>query len=174
LQITLLEYIHSRHFVHRDIKPANFVMGNGEQADQVYLVDFGLAKKYRAPMTHIHIPCAENNSLTGSAPFASINNHLGLEQSRRDDLESLAYVLIYFISGSLPWHGKTTKKKQPISILQMKESAPLLHGYSEFNTFLNYTRSLSFDDKPDYAYARALFADLLVREGYKHDYEYDW
>ncbi|KAF2294932.1 hypothetical protein GH714_027129 [Hevea brasiliensis] len=91
--INRVEYMHSRGFLHRDIKPDNFLMGLGRKANQVYVIDFGLAKKYRDLQTHKHIPYRENKNLTGTARYASVNTHLGVEQSRRDDLESLGYVL---------------------------------------------------------------------------------
>ena len=93
-QISRIEYIHSRNFIHRDIKPDNFLMGIGKRGNQVNVIDFGLAKKFRDPKTHLHIPYRENKNLTGTARYTSINTHLGVEQARRDDLESLAYVLI--------------------------------------------------------------------------------
>jgi serine/threonine protein kinase len=175
-----VEYIHSKNFIHRDIKPDNFLMGAGKRGTQVNVIDFGLAKKYRDPKTHQHIPYRENKNLTGTARYASINTHLGIEQSRRDDLESLGYVLMYFNRGSLPWQGLKahTKKQKYEKISDKKMSTPvetLCKGFApEFATFLNYSRSLRFDDKPDYAYLRKLLRDLFIREGYKYDAIFDW
>ena len=175
-----IEYIHARCFIHRDIKPDNFLMGIGKRGSQVNVIDFGLAKKFRDPRTHLHIPYRENKNLTGTARYASINTHLGIEQSRRDDLESLGYVLIYFCRGSLPWQGLKagTKRQKYDRIMEKKMSTPaeiLGRGLPvEFVHYLNYTRSLRFEDKPDYTYLRRLFRDLFLREGYKYDYIFDW
>eukprot|EP01111_Echinosteliopsis_oligospora_P008977 TRINITY_DN2542_c0_g1_i4.p1 TRINITY_DN2542_c0_g1~~TRINITY_DN2542_c0_g1_i4.p1 ORF type:complete len:536 (-),score=141.92 TRINITY_DN2542_c0_g1_i4:172-1779(-) len=175
-----VEYIHQKNFIHRDIKPDNFLMGVGKRGNQANVIDFGLAKKYRDPKTHQHIPYRENKNLTGTARYASINTHLGIEQSRRDDLESLGYVLMYFNRGSLPWQGlkAVTKKQKYEKISDKKMSTPvetLCKGFpAEFATFLNYSRSLRFDDKPDYAYLRKLLRDLFIREGYKYDAIFDW
>jgi casein kinase 1 len=126
-QISRIEYVHSKSFIHRDIKPDNFLMGLGKRANQVNIIDFGLAKKYRDPKTHQHIPYRENKNLTGTARYASINTHLGIEQSRRDDLESLGYVLMYFLRGSLPWQGMkaATKKQKYEKISEKKMSTPI-------------------------------------------------
>ncbi|CAN1271109.1 Casein kinase 1-like protein 10 [Linum perenne] len=165
--INRVEYMHSRSFLHRDIKPDNFLMGLGRKANQVYVIDYGLAKK-------------ENKNLTGTARYASVNTHLGVEQSRRDDLESLGYVLMYFLRGSLPWQGlKAGNKKQKYDkISEKKMLTPievLCKSYpSEFTSYFHYCRSLRFDDKPDYAYLKKLFRDLFVREGYQFDYIFDW
>jgi casein kinase I family protein HRR25 len=179
-QISRLEYVHSRHFVHRDIKPSNFLIGIGGHCDEISIVDFGLAKQYRNRNTHIHIPCRTNYALTGTAAFASINSHNGLEQSRRDDLESLAYILIYFLHGSLPWYGGANNAKTPrlkftrnskvnSDINFICDSLP-----KEFAILLDYARALQYDETPDYKYLCNLFNDLLGHEGHKHDNVFDW
>jgi len=175
-----IEYIHGKCFIHRDLKPDNFLMGMQKRGNQVYLIDYGLAKKYRDSKTHQHIPYREHKNLTGTARYASINAHLGLEQSRRDDLESLGYVLMYFNRGNLPWQGlkaptkkqkydKISEKKIGTAVEQLCKNYPI-----EFAQYLNYCRSLRFEDKPDYTYLRKLFRDLFVKEGYRHDAMYDW
>ncbi|KEH23945.1 casein kinase I-like protein [Medicago truncatula] len=147
---------------------------------KVYIIDYGLAKKFRDLQTHRHIPYRENKNLTGTARYASVNTHLGIEQSRRDDLESLGYVLMYFLRGSLPWQGlkagtkkqkydKISEKKMTTSIEVLCKSYP-----SEFTSYFHYCRSLRFEDKPDYSYLKRLFRDLFIREGYQFDYVFDW
>ncbi|XP_077250752.1 casein kinase 1-like protein 10 isoform X2 [Tasmannia lanceolata] len=178
--INRVEYMHSRGFLHRDIKPDNFLMGLGRRANQVYIIDYGLAKKYRDLQTHKHIPYRENKNLTGTARYASVNTHLGVEQSRRDDLESLGYVLMYFLRGSLPWQGLKagTKKQKYDKISEKKMLTPIevlcKSHPSEFISYFHYCRSLRFDDKPDYSYLKRLFRDLFIREGYQFDYVFDW
>ncbi|KAK4780990.1 hypothetical protein SAY87_017096 [Trapa incisa] len=179
-QINRIEFVHAKSFLHRDIKPDNFLMGLGRRASQVYIIDFGLAKKYRDTSTHQHIPYRENKNLTGTARYASMNTHLGIEQSRRDDLESLGFVLMYFLRGSLPWQGlKAGTKKQKYEKISEKKVATsieaLCRGYpSEFASYFHYCRSLRFDDKPDYAYLKRIFRDLFIREGFQFDYVFDW
>lgn len=178
--ISRTDFIHSRNFIHRDIKPDNFLMGLGKKGNLVYIIDFGLAKKYRDGRTHQHIPYKENKNLTGTARYASINTHLGIEQSRRDDLESLGYVLMYFNRGSLPWQGlKAANKRQKYErISEKKMSTPieeLCKGYPiEFPTYLNYCRQLRFEERPDYSYLRQLFRTLFHRQGFTYDYVFDW
>lgn len=174
-----IEYMHTKNFIHRDIKPDNFLMGIQKKMHIVYLIDFGLAKKFR-DQKGCHIPYKDNKHLTGTARYASINNHLGIEQARRDDLESLGYVLMYFLRGTLPWQGlkAKTKLEKYNRICEKKTSTgikKLCEGFPpEFSIYLNYTRSLGFEEKPDYQYLRKLFRDLFIRSGYIMDYVFDW
>ncbi|XP_045476015.1 casein kinase I-like isoform X2 [Harmonia axyridis] len=178
--ISRTDFIHSRNFIHRDIKPDNFLMGLGKKGNLVYIIDFGLAKKYRDGKTNEHIPYRENKNLTGTARYASINTHSGIEQSRRDDLESLGYVLMYFNRGSLPWQGlkAATKRQKYERISEKKMSTPLeelCKGYpGEFFRYLHYCRQLKFEQNPDYNYLRQLFRTLFHRQGFTYDYVFDW
>ena len=146
----------------------------------VFVIDYGLAKRYRDPKTQMHIPYREGKNLTGTARYASVNTHLGIEQSRRDDMEALGYILMYFLRGSLPWQGlkANNKKDKYEKIMEKKMNTSLevlCKGFpAEFVNYLNYSRSLRFEDKPDYAYLRRAFKDLFFREGYTYDYVFDW
>lgn len=112
--------------------------------------------------------------------YASINAHMGIEQSRRDDMESLGHVLLYFIRGSLPWQGlkAATKKQKYDRISEKKLSTPvdnLCKGQpSEFATYLHYCRGLRFDEAPDYMYLRQVFRVLFRTRNYHYDYVFDW
>ena len=171
-----VEFIHSRNFIHRDIKPDNFLMGRGNKRHQVYVIDFGLAKKYRDPRTGLHIPYKDGKSLTGTARYASINTHLGIEQARRDDIEGLGYILVYFMKGNLPWQGlkartikekyeKIKEKKISISLDNLCSGLP-----EEFKTFIKYARELQFEDRPDYSYLK----NLLKQIAYNNDLNFDY
>ena len=109
--LSRIEYMHEKGFIHRDIKPENFVIGLNEKSNLVYLIDYGLSKRYKDKNSGQHIPYRENKQLVGTVRYASVNAHLGIEQSRRDDLEGIGYVLVYFYLGRLPWQNKTDKGK---------------------------------------------------------------
>ena len=146
----------------------------------IYIIDYGLAKQYVDPKTQAHIKYRDNKNLTGTARYTSLNTHLGIEQSRRDDLEGIGYSLMYFNRGSLPWQGirTKTKKEKYAKIRDIKLSTTLetlcKDFPEEFTIYLKYCRKLSFEEKPDYSYLCKLFKDLFIRMKYKLDYIYDW
>eukprot|EP00607_Mallomonas_marina_P007674 CAMPEP_0182416324 /NCGR_PEP_ID=MMETSP1167-20130531/590_1 /TAXON_ID=2988 /ORGANISM="Mallomonas Sp, Strain CCMP3275" /LENGTH=346 /DNA_ID=CAMNT_0024588985 /DNA_START=294 /DNA_END=1334 /DNA_ORIENTATION=- len=165
-----IQTLHEYHLVHRDIKPDNFTIGVEPNHNVVFLVDFGMGKRYRNPDTRLHYPFRDGRSLSGTPRYASINNHLGIEQTRRDDLEAIGYILIYFLKRGLPWQGLKAKekhakyreillKKQEISIERLCDTCP-----SAFADYLTYVRNLGFNSEPDMAYLRKLFRDLYVQQ----------
>ena len=150
-------------------------MGVGSHAKIVHFIDFGLSKEFRDPNTYLHIPFKKGLGLIGTAAFASINSHLGLELGRRDDLESLAYVLFYFLWGSLPWQGLGPKGKDILKSKQGIATLDLFHELPpEFRTFFEHCRSLSFDGKPNYDHLYHLFDNLLAKEGLRNEVTFDW
>ncbi|GAB1311660.1 Casein kinase I isoform delta [Madurella fahalii] len=176
--ISRIEYIHSKGFLHRDIKPDNFLMGIGRQGNILYTIDFGLAKEVSDAERRKNV---EGLPLGGTRRYASIRNHNGREQSWGDDLESLGYIFVYFARGTLPWQGlkAATEEERDERIKEIKESLSgeaLCDGFlpREFATYIDYTRSLRFDDKPDYSYLRRLLRRLFAAKGFKHDNVFDW
>ncbi|KIP02006.1 hypothetical protein PHLGIDRAFT_32351 [Phlebiopsis gigantea 11061_1 CR5-6] len=176
-----IEYIHSRGLVHRDIKPANFVMSSRHPAEScVNVIDFGLAKKFRDPLTGEHIPYRQDEHHgVGTSLFASIHTHDGVEASRRDDLESLTYMLLYFLRGSLPWRklrGSTTAATWALIRAKKAETGGILTVRlpDEFQAFHAYVRGLEFYDLPDYEGLRQLLRGLALREGIEFDGRFDW
>uniref|UniRef100_A0A7S2L8P8 Casein kinase I n=1 Tax=Zooxanthella nutricula TaxID=1333877 RepID=A0A7S2L8P8_9DINO len=163
-----LEYLHSKGIIHRDIKPENFMCGVKNKIHHLYMIDFGLSKRY---FDKVHIPHRNKLSLTGTARYASVNAHRGLEQSRRDDLEAVGHMLMYFLRGVLPWSGldAKTKEEKYNKIRQYKENtrlSDLCSGYPpEFEQYLGICRSLDFTERPKYKELRALFTDVRQRLG---------
>ena len=176
-----MEFIHNKHIIHRDIKPDNFVIGVNNKSEIVYILDFGLAKKYRSSRTLQHIKFNINKKLTGTARYASINALRGCEQSRRDDLEAIGYVLMYFLRGSLPWQGlKVDRKEDRYKKIYEKKKATtpeeLCSGFPpELAEYVRYTRNLEFEQNPDYNYLKGLFRKIMEDKGYDpNDIRFDW
>jgi serine/threonine protein kinase len=178
--LSQIQYIHSHNIIHRDIKPENFLMGVGGHKNVVYIIDFGLSKDYRNPQTGVHIPYCTGRSLTGTARYASLGAMTGQEQSRRDDLEALGYLWMYFLRTSLPWStvvaqnqaeklAKILEKKRLTSFESLCEGFP-----SEFVTYFQMVRQLKFEEEPPYAAFRAMFRNLFLRCRFTYDYKYDW
>lgn len=171
-----IEYMHSKGFIHRDIKPENFMFGVKDQVHFVYIIDFGLSKKYWNDTQHV--PPKEKLSLTGTARYASINAHKGHEQSRRDDLEAIGHMFFYFLRGSLPWSGldAKTQEEKYRKICKKKEDTPVADlntGFpKQFDDYLVACRKLEFSQKPDFAMLHGLFA--ACRESSWKDHQYQW
>lgn len=176
-----LEDIHGRHRIFRDIKPENILIGNSNP-DELFLIDLGMAKNYINPRTKEHIPFIYNKKLTGTARYASLNTHLGYEQSRRDDLESLGYTLIYFMRGDLPWMGvrAPTGKEKHVIIGEKKKNTNFnllcgdLLAKSYLIKYMEYVRKLGFTDKPNYKYLIGLFKSALKASELQNDKNFDW
>ena len=156
------------------------MIGIGKKKNLVYAIDFGLAKRYRDPKTGVHISYRDGKSLTGTARYASVNTHLGIEQSRRDDLEALGYIIVYFLRGDLPWQGLKAKnmKEKYEKIKEKKvttQLSDLCKGFpEETQTFISYARELRFEDKSDYSYLKKLIRQMADRENIQFDYDFDW
>ena len=178
--LSRIEFLHSRYLIHRDIKPNNFLIGLSQKKNIIYICDFGLAKLYVDQKTGKHIPYKDNKSLIGTARYSSINTHLGIEQSRRDDLESLFYTLIYFKIGFLPWQGIKAKTKSEKNELIFKKKINTsvnelcLNLPHEFITFINYIKDLKFEDKPNYLYLKELLGIIFNKKNFLYDFYFDF
>ena len=177
--IPILKFIHDKHIIHRDIKPDNFAIGYDDPC-QIYILDFGLAKKYRSSKILKQIPMVKHSQLTGSTRYASINALKGFEQSRRDDMESLAYVLAYLIRGSLPWQGiaAKTKDEKYAKILNKKINISaeklLKNEPRELIEYIKYCKNLNYEEEPDYEYLSGLFTKIMTNMNEKIDFRFDW
>ena len=174
-----IEELHNLGYIHRDIKPDNFLIGTGKKKSRIFLIDFGLSKTYLDTEQN-HVEYRTDRSFTGSFRYSSIRNHKGIEQSRRDDLESIGYMLIFFLKGKLPWQGLrgSTKSKRSENIFNTKNStslSELCKGVPrEFHLYMKYCIVLRFLQKPDYNLLRNLFIVLFNNKKYNLDYVYDW
>lgn len=175
--IEKLRILHSRNIIHRDLKPEDILL-QSEKSDVLYLIDFDLSKSYKDSKNN-HIPYIEGKPFVGNARYGSLNSHLGIENSRRDDLESLGYMFVYLLNGKLPWQGikaytntekynKITEKKLSTIIEVLCQGLP-----SEFASFLQYARSLRFEERPQYEYLKNLFIELRNKIQ-EPPFKYEW
>lgn len=175
-----IEFVHSHGIIHRDIKPANFVLGAEGHSDKLYLIDYGLAKHYRDPKTGKHIEFVKKSGMTGTARYTTVNLHKGCEPSRRDDLGSIGYLLVYFLKGKLPWQGVNArdKKKRKKRIGRMKAKTlhhELCEGLpKELRAYFEYCGELKFDEEPDYNFLRSLIRRAAASQKIDFDWMFDW
>jgi serine/threonine protein kinase len=174
-----LEKLHDNNIVHRDIKPENFCIGIEERSETLHILDFGLSRYYRDPVTKTHIEFYGGLGMIGTPRYCSMNAHQGNQLSRRDDLESLGYVIIYLLKGTLPWKGVQAngKREKSTKILKIKqeciESGKLFEGLPrEFKEYFDVVINLNFEETPNYNKLRRMMKELFLNKGY--DYNFDW
>ncbi|KAH7328606.1 kinase-like domain-containing protein [Stachybotrys elegans] len=191
--LSRIEAIHKKKLLHMDIKPDNFLIGLKKKGNTIHAVDFGLAKEFHGDGRAEENETYEEGENASTLRYASVNNHKGLAYSWGDDLESLAYMLVFLATGELPWTGfdeldveesdseatvlhKMDLAKQNHILMKTKlTAAQICYGLPvEFTKFLEYARSLGFGQKPNYWYLRRLFRRRYNREGFSHDYVFDW
>ena len=177
--IDRIEFVHSKDIIHQDIKPENFLVGNPDTST-IYIIDFGLCKKYRSTRTGKHIIFSKTKKFIGTLEFCSINSMKGLEMTRRDDMESIGYMLIYLIKGTLPWicfenspflekYEKVYKIKANISNEELCKDLPI-----EICKYMKYVKSLKYEEQPNYEYLRQLFFSILRNMNEKFDLRFSW
>ncbi|KAH0829819.1 Casein kinase I isoform delta [Fonsecaea pedrosoi] len=181
--IRRIESLHAVGYLHRDIKPENFLLGTGNQGNVVYMTDFGIATSRSDSPPQITTQKPGNQpqiALVGTCDYASINGHLNVAPAWRDDLESLGYMALYFLHGSLPWQGlQAPNRKERHRLVYERKKAiavvELCHGLpTEFATYMSYIRGLEDQEKPDYKYLGRLFGRLFSKSGFKYDNVFDW
>lgn len=168
--ISHVEFLHGQLYIHRGIKPDNFCIGLQDQR-KIFMIDLGFAKRYRDPKTKRHMPY-EKYERCANPSWCSLRVSEGTMASRRDDLESLGYMFVFFLKGSLPWHGTCSIEMEDIKSEPLEDLCKDLPD--EFLKYLQYCRALKFDSDPDYRYLRLLFHQLFLEKGYENDWEFDW
>ena len=175
-----LEFIHSKNIIHCDIKPDNIILGAGKNLNIIQLIDFGISEFYYNLENNTHKLFKENQGFKGTITYSSINAQKEVSLSRRDDLESFGYMMIYLLKGSLPWSSLDIKEKKEKKkkILEIKETITNeeLCKYCpvEFKKYFDYCKNLQFDETPDYKYLIGLFDTLFLEKKYIYDNKYDW
>ena len=174
-----IKTLHENNFIHRDIKPENFTIGLKKMKNVIYMIDYGLTRKYCDSHKN-HIPYKEGKNLTGTALYASIYTHKGIEQSRRDDLESLGYMLIHFCKGELPWMNVKAKNKAGKyrkimeKKIEMKPEILCAGLIDEFREYFKYVRELQFTEEPNYELLFGLLNNAMKKNKIKNDFKFDW
>ena len=177
--IDRVQTIHSKNILHLDIKPSNFLVGNPDNS-LIYIIDFGLSKQYRSSRTGKHVQFSKNKYFAGNICFTSLNSMKGIEPTRRDELESIGYMLIFLYTLKLPWYNIKSKSvlelskkvyeiKSLISIKMICEETP-----KEMNEYMEYVRSLKFDENPNYNYLIKLFETMLQKINKNNDLNFSW
>ena len=178
--IKRIKHIHKKYHIHRDIKPDNFMTGYYKSDNKIYLIDFGLAKKYYSSSKKQHIKFKAGKNLVGTARYCSRNAHKGYELSRRDDIESIGYCLIYFLKGCLPWQGLKVKKIEEqfnkIAEKKMITNFETLTGGTppEFLQYFRHCDKLNFEEEPHYDFLIALFKNALSKYCNDNNFLFDW
>ena len=181
--IQRLKIIHKQGIIHRDLKPENLLVTKNIRDGLIYLIDFGLSKKYKDLKTDVHIPFKNERPITGTIRYISINTHKGYEQSRRDDLESACYIILYFLTGKLNWDGIKckTREEKIQKIMEKKEEFKNNKEYKNlsqsFCNIFEYVYNINFDEKPNYEYIFGLINKDLEQFDAETNYErslYDW
>ena len=176
--LDLLENMHSKSVLHRDIKPENIILGRGKELKTLYLIDFGISKIFRDPEGR-HLKFRKKKDFIGTSRYASIASHKGEELSRKDDLESLGYMLVFLMKGYLPWQKISFTEENKIkSIGRMKETMSnddlCSNMPEEFISYFEYVKHLGFYERPDYQYLRRLFIGLTAKYDISIDFQWDW
>jgi len=182
--ISILERLHHNNIVYRDIKHANWCIGQNDKSNEIYLVDFGLSRIHdEGYFTKNRVAHKKYNGMIGTKLFCSINAHLGLQQSPRDDIEAIGYLLVYLLKGTLPWAQLelTEEENDSIREIRVKESkikVPVKTICSEcpmeLSMLIDYGRALRFHEQPNHAYLRKMLAKCAVNNNIIYDYQYDW